>query len=91
MIKLNNDISQRQQDLEKLEEMKSRAMADNQEVTSKKMKRTTEHGQILMSIENIFRKCLKRKELIIVSKELPNQDAPKSFDNIVESGQEALV
>jgi hypothetical protein len=29
MIKLNNDISQRQQDLEKLEEMKSRAMADN--------------------------------------------------------------
>ena len=57
-IFINNDISGRQQDLEKLEDKKNRMMAENQEVTSKKLKRTTEHGQILMSIDNIFRKCL---------------------------------
>jgi hypothetical protein len=43
-IKLNNDISQRQQELEKLEDLKGRMMAENQEVTTKKMKKTTEHG-----------------------------------------------
>ena len=56
-IKLNNEISQKQQQLEKLEDTKSRQVAENQEVTSKKMKQTTEHGQILMSIKNIFEKC----------------------------------
>jgi hypothetical protein len=43
--------------LEKLEDFKSRQVAENQEVTSKKMKQTTEHGQILMSIKNLFDRC----------------------------------
>ena len=44
-------------------------MAENQDITTKKMKRTTEHGQILMTIDNLFQKCLQRKELIISMKE----------------------
>ena len=30
-------------------------LADNQEVTSKKMKQTTDHGQILMAIDNLYK------------------------------------
>lgn len=87
-IKLNNEISQRQQDLEKLEDQKSRAMAENQEVTTKKMKKTTEHGQILMSIDNLFQKCQARKELII-SKEFMSSE-PRNFDNMHLSGTNAI-
>jgi hypothetical protein len=43
-IKLNNEISTRQQELEKLEDAKNRMMAENQDITTKKMKKTTEHG-----------------------------------------------
>jgi hypothetical protein len=50
--------------LEKLEDLKGRMMAENQEVTSKKLKKTTEHGQILMAIDNLYEKCIQRKELI---------------------------
>lgn len=77
-IKLNNEISQRQQELEKLEDYKNRMMSENQEVTSKKMKKTTEHGQILMTINNLFQKCRERKELFVMkagmSEEEPNFD-----------------
>lgn len=55
--------------MEKLEDKKNRMKAENEEVTSKKLKRTTEHGQILMSIDNIFRKCLLRPDLLSSMKE----------------------
>lgn len=32
-------------------------MAESEEKSSKKMKTTTEHGQILMTIQNLFYKC----------------------------------
>jgi hypothetical protein len=38
-------------------------MAESEENTSKKMKKTTEHGQILMTVDNLFRKCNLMKEL----------------------------
>ncbi len=66
---LNNKIATKQQRLEKIEDLKGRLMAESEENTSKKMKKTTEHGQILMTIDNLFQKCLERKELIVSMKE----------------------
>lgn len=63
-------------------------LAENEEVTTKKMKKTTEHGQILMSINNLYKKCQERKELII-SKEVQADEA-QNFDNTKSSGANAL-
>lgn len=41
---LNNKIATKQQRLEKIEDLKERLMAESEENTSKKMKKTTEHG-----------------------------------------------
>lgn len=51
---LNNKIATKQQRLEKIEDQKGRLMAQSEENTSKKMRKTTEHGQILMTIDNLF-------------------------------------
>ena len=93
-IKLNNEISQKQQQLEKLEDTKSRQVAENQEVTSKKMKQTTEHGQILMSIKNIFEKCrenARNAQLLISLKEYIPEEPPGNFDDMKMSGANAIA
>jgi hypothetical protein len=41
---LNNKIGTKQKRLEKIEDHKGRLMAESEENTSKKMKKTTEHG-----------------------------------------------
>lgn len=51
---LNNKIAKKQKKLEKIEEHKGHLMAESEELTSKKMKKTTEHGQILMTIDNLY-------------------------------------
>jgi hypothetical protein len=51
---LNNKIAVKQSRLENLEDQKSKLMAESEENTSKKMRKTTEHGQILMTIDNLF-------------------------------------
>lgn len=51
---LNNKIATKQQRLEKIEDKKSKLMAESEENTSKKMQKTTEHGQILMTVDNLF-------------------------------------
>ena len=62
-MSLNNRIAVQQQSLEQIEDLKGRLMAESEENTSKKLKKTTEHGQILMTIENLSRKCRVRKGL----------------------------
>ena len=87
---LNNKIATKQQRLEKIEDLKGRLMAESEENTSKKMKKTTEHGQILMTIDNLFQKCLERKELIVSMKEFMQKDPPKNFDDMALSGENAI-
>ena len=77
---LNNRIAVQQQSLEELEDQKGRLMAESEENTSNKMKKTREHGQILMTIENLYRKCKQRKELQTMA-ESKKTDSPKNFDN----------
>lgn len=35
-----------------------------------------------MTIENLFQKCLKRREMIISMKEFMERDPPKNFDDM---------
>lgn len=70
-------------------------MAESEENTSKKLKKTTEHGQILMSIENLYRKCLVRETLQTTLKSKKNYEnkgdgSPKNFDNMQLSGENAV-
>ena len=51
---LNNKIATEQHKLEGIEEKKGRLMAESEENTSKKLQKTTEHGRILMTIENFY-------------------------------------
>jgi len=51
---LNNKIAVKQSWLESIEDQKSKLMAESEENTTKKMRKTTEHGQILMTIDNLF-------------------------------------
>jgi len=62
-------------------------MAESEDKTSKKMKKTTEHGQILMTVENLFRKCQERKEMV---RGRLSGDEPKNFDDMQLSGENAI-
>lgn len=76
-----------------MEDQKNRMLTENQDITTKKMKRTTEHGQILMTIDNLFTKCQGRKELIIsMKKDATNSGTQKheNFDNMHLSGANAI-
>ena len=63
-------------------------MAENQEVTTKKLKKTTEHGQILMAIDNLYEKCIQRKELITSKEYIVSEE--RNFDQVNNSGSTAL-
>ncbi len=65
-------------------------MAESEEKSSKKMKTTTEHGQILMTIQNLFHKCKQRKELVVAKGELMNKDSPENFNDMQASGTNAI-
>ena len=64
-------------------------MAQSEETTSKKMKKTTEHGSILMTIENLYRKCELRRDLKSTN-EAKTAASPRNFDNMQLSGENAL-
>lgn len=73
--------------MEKIEEDKSKLLSQMDENTSKKMQKTTEHGRLLMSIDNLYNKCLKKEKLLSKSK---ISDLPKDFDEIQKRGKCAL-
>ena len=78
---LNNKIAKKQKKLEKIEEQKGHLLAESEDNTSKKMKKTTEHGQILMTIDNLYQKCQKR-DMFISRKEFTSGEQPKNFNDM---------
>ena len=61
----NNVIQDKQKDLETQENTKSKLLQDNEEHTTKKMALTRNHGQILMTIDNLYQKLLKNCEKLL--------------------------
>lgn len=86
MVKQGGSIASKQQQLEHFESEKERIIAFNEENSSKRMATTCEHGQILMTIDNLYVKVTKDKnchELYKINN--PHELYQKNFDNIVES------
>ena len=54
---INNRMSQQQQDYEKVDKAKSVLLTQRDESTKLKSKKITETGQILMTIDNLYKKC----------------------------------
>ncbi len=44
-----------------------------------------------MTIDNLFQKCLTRKEMIISMKEFLTREPPKNFDDMQVSGENAIA
>jgi prolyl oligopeptidase PreP (S9A serine peptidase family) len=55
-VTMVNEIASKQKALEVLEAEREKIMASNEENTSAKMATTCEHGQILMTINNLYMK-----------------------------------
>eukprot|EP00350_Pseudokeronopsis_sp_OXSARD2_P009092 CAMPEP_0170552722 /NCGR_PEP_ID=MMETSP0211-20121228/10605_1 /TAXON_ID=311385 /ORGANISM="Pseudokeronopsis sp., Strain OXSARD2" /LENGTH=94 /DNA_ID=CAMNT_0010860641 /DNA_START=571 /DNA_END=855 /DNA_ORIENTATION=- len=89
MMSLNNRNAVQRQILEQLEDQKEGRLMVENEKQKRMMKRTREHGQILMTIDNLYRKCKARKDLQ-TTKDKKQTDSPKNFDNMVLSGDNAV-
>lgn len=61
MVKQGGNIATKQQMLEQYEAQKEKIIAFNEENSSKRMATTCEHGQILMTIDNLYAKITKNK------------------------------
>ncbi len=87
---INNKNAKRQADLEQMEDSKAQLLAEAEESTSKMQQKITEHGQILMTINNLFKICYAKKEMLSLSKYFTEMVEPKDFDNMQERGKYAL-
>ena len=63
LITLNNTITSKQKKkLERIEEENSRLHSHFEEIKSRKTAKTKEVAQIMMSIDNLYNKCINRKQ-----------------------------
>ena len=85
----NNKIGVQQKLLEDYETEKAKLSRDNEENTTNRLKKTSEHGQILMTIDSLFIKVTGRGKDLIASN--PNKDRPplKDFNDLVECEKQA--
>ena len=77
-VTYNNKIGVQQKNLEDYETVKAKLSRDNEENTTNRLKKTSEHGQILMTIDSVFNKILLRSKDLIASN--PNKDRPPLKD-----------
>ena len=76
-----------------IEERKGNLQAESEENTSKKMGKTSQIGKILMSIDNLYQKCINRKKdkKPGIRYELNQEDLPKNFDNLKRRGTHQTI
>ena len=64
-LEYNNNIGTQQKTLEDFESEKAKLSRDNEENTTNRLKKTSEHGQILMTINNMYETIMKRGSPLI--------------------------
>lgn len=97
-VSKGGSIASKQKELEVLDDNKEKLMSQNEENSSKTMNQICEHGQILMTINNLYLKVKREENWKIVEKgkSTCNQqyqepgDAQKNFDNIDQVVSKAL-
>lgn len=63
----------------------------NVDNTKKKLRNTTEHGQILMTCTSIYEKFKNMKNMISSTGEMQRVKEPKNFDSMTESAKFAQI
>lgn len=86
IMKLNNEISSKKSELERILDDTNNLKAEAEEISSKRLGKVSELAQILMAIDNIEAKCFGRKGTkSTVRHLLPVETKPKNFDDLNES------
>ena len=81
IMKLNNDIIEKNHELESIVEEQNKLKAQAEEVTSKKLGKISELAQVLMAIDYLEQKCNSRIGTKSVVKHNINVQGPKNFDD----------
>jgi len=74
MVQKGGSLASKQKGLEGLDSEKEKIISSNEETSSAKMQMTCEHGQILMTINNLYLKVSKRENWQLVEIARKNED-----------------
>ena len=91
MLAFNNDIGIQQKNLENFESEKAKMTRDNEENTSNRLKKTSEHGQILMTINNMFERVTSKGGALIAQNPFKDRGPLKDFEDRGELEKQAEV
>jgi hypothetical protein len=93
-VAATNKINVQKDVMERSENEKAALMVGNEEKTVKRLDKTNEHGQILMTINSLYNTLLREKEvsqdkaiLMMIS---AKPDAPRDFNNIALNERASL-
>mmetsp|Transcript_3482 Transcript_3482/g.2949 ORF Transcript_3482/g.2949 Transcript_3482/m.2949 type:complete len:110 (+) Transcript_3482:571-900(+) len=86
-MSLNNQITNKQSEKEKMDEEQNKIKGKQEEDTAKALKKTSEIGLILMAIDNLYNKCLIGKNQ---SKYESTMNKNKSFKERTEAAMKKL-
>jgi len=87
IMSLNNQITNKQSEKEKMDEEQNKIKGKQEEDTAKALKKTSEIGLILMAIDNLYNKCLIGKNQ---SKYESTMNKNKSFKERTEAAMKKL-
>lgn len=94
-VAATNKINVQSDAMERSEIEKAQLMLGNEEKTIRRLDKTNEHGQIVMTIKSLYEKLLNAKEhgqgkdlMMMIS---AKQDAPRDFNSIVDNEKFAHV
>ena len=86
-VQFAGNIANKQTELEAIEQVKEEIQKSNEENRSKKLLKTCEHGQMLMTINNIYSRCHKHFQgCYMITKEPiipPDYDIEKPENDLI--------
>ena len=88
---INNKMSKQQEKLETIDKQKSILLGQRDEKSKEKSKNITETGQILMTIDNLYKKCGTMQGVFPSTKNYEKWESLKNFDDTNQSGEKAVT
>ena len=88
IMSLNNQITNKQSEYEKMEDLKNKIKGYEEEETGKQLKKTSEIGLILMAIDNLYNKCVDSKSHLRYR--VQNDSNNKKFENFTQRTTHAV-
>lgn len=81
-------IATKQHELDAVEQVKEEIQKSNEENRSKKLLKTCEHGQMLMTVSNVYLRCFEKFQTCYGITKDPIK--PETYDNIDEGNESFL-